>query len=243
MFSVLPTSHQREQPERDREEHRHHDREGMHEGLELRGEHDVDEGEREHEGDHEVLESTPAAACPARSPGCRTPGASAARRRRQGFAERLRQGLGGQEVRDDRDRALLGVALDLARAHALPEVRDVGELDQRAARARHRERGQAGGVRSVLSPEAQPDVVLLAGLPVEAHLLAADHRAERGRDGVHAHAEVRGFAAVDVHLDLGLPQRLRGVEVDEAALGLEGLDDLARVLLEPGQVRGRAGSG
>ncbi len=160
-----------------------------------------------------------------------------------GFPEGLRQGLGGEQVRDDGDRALLGVALDLAGAHALPEVRDIGELDQGAARARHREGGQDGGVASVLRLEAQPDVVLLAAFPVESHLLATDHRPERGRDGVHPHAEVRGFAAVDVHLDLRLPESLRGVDVDEAALGLEGLDHPARVLLEPGRGPGPARSG
>jgi hypothetical protein len=113
-----------------------------------------------------------------------------------------------------------------------PSVVTLESLTKLAPRRRHHERGQSGGVLPRVLVEAQPDVVLLAALAVEAHLLAADHGAERTRHRVHAHPEVRGLLAVDAHLDLGLAQGLGGVQVHEAALGLELTDDVAREQLE-----------
>src|SRR6266542_133230 len=141
------------------------------------------------------------------------------------------------EVGDDRDRALLGVALDLAGAHPGAEGGHVGELDERAAAAGYRHRREHGRVAAEVLLEAEPHVVLLTALAVEAHLLAADHGPERGGDRVHPHAEVRRLLPIDVDLHLGLAERLGGVQVHEARPGLELLDHAGRVLLQPAEVR------
>ena len=50
MLSVPPLQPQREQRAGDRQRHGQHDDEGIDEALELRREHEIDEGEREQEG-------------------------------------------------------------------------------------------------------------------------------------------------------------------------------------------------
>ncbi len=75
--------------------------------------------------------------------------------------------------------------------------------------------------------------------------LAADQHVERRGDGLHGDAQVGGPLAVDLHPQLGLPQREAGVDVDVRRPSLETLllhpaHDLARSIPAacPGPGRG-----
>ncbi len=64
----------------------------------------------------------------------------------------------------------------------------------------------------------EPDVVLLVSLAKLGDGQAADQDAQRVGDRADRHAQVAGRFAVDHHLDLGLAERERRVEVDDSAL-------------------------
>ncbi len=81
-------------------------------------------------------------------------------------------------------------------------------------------------------PGAEPDVVLLVPVLELGDGPAADEDPEAVGDRADGDAEVAGPLAVDRHLDLGLAERERGVEVGDPARLLQLGDQLVGVLGE-----------
>ena len=111
--------------------------------------------------------------------------------------------------------------LDLGRPALVDQLGQARQLDQPDRRRRQGQLVQAGGRRPVGGLGAEPDVVLLVAVAELRHRHAADQDPERVGDDADRDAQVARRLAVDDHLDLGLAERERRVEVHQPRLLLE----------------------
>ena len=144
------------------------------------------------------------------------------------LADRDRERHAG-EVGEEADLALAVLALDLRRPERFFQVHEAVDLHELRRRRPDGEGVDGGGVVALGRLGAEPDVVLLVLFLVLRDRLAADEQAQRLGDLVDAETERRGALAVDRGAELGLPDRERGVDVDEARVGAHLVGELVGI--------------
>ena len=185
-----------------RQRYRQHDDEGVAEALELRRQHQVDEGEREQEDEREALRAGLELA--------RLAVVVGAVARRQDAAggvlhplQRLAERVARRQVGGDRHRAALAEVVELARRHALVHLHDAGQRHHAAVARAHVDVADVARVAALVGGDLHDHVVLLCVLLVARDLAAAEHALQRTPDHVHRHAEVRRAIAIHLHRELG----------------------------------------
>ena len=223
---------QRQQRAGGGERHGEHDDEGRNEAFELRRQHQVNDDQRQREGDGERL--------PGFAEFARLAVERGARGFRQRFlggpiheGERLAQRVAGRDVGRDDGGALAVEVVELLRRDGFGNGDQVGQRRQAAALAAHVQRGQVlrGGARGGV--ELHHHVVLLACLLEAGDFAPAEQGFQGAPDGVDADPHLRRLVAVDVDLELRLVELEVGVGVDQprvfAHLGHQGFHGLVQL--------------
>jgi hypothetical protein len=212
----LAEENDRQDGEGHRQRQREQDGDRVQPRLELGGEHQVHEDERQAEGEEEVLRGAPELARDARR------GDGVARLEAHVAGEALQLFDDGAlrvalfEVGRDDDVALAVLPVDARGARAGGEVDDLVEGDRAELGRGHADEAQPVGVGAGVGQRAHEHVVPLALLVVARDLVAADEQAQGVGHVGDADAEVGGLAAVDVGAHLGLAEHERSVGVDDA---------------------------
>ena len=131
------------------------------------------------------------------------------------------------------------VALDLRGAARHRELRQVGEVDERAAGGTYLDLPELGEIVALRFLEAHAHVVAAALVLEGRDVEPAHQRAHRVGEGAHRHAEVGGAIAVHLDLQLGLAQLVARACVHEVRVLAHRGHDRRALLLEHAEVRAR----
>ena len=123
------------------------------------------------------------------------------------------------EVRGQRDLALAVQALNARRPGRRQDPDDFAERHRAAPGRKHRQPLQAIEVAAERLARPQRDVVLILADVERRHVLSANHRVQRLRDVLHAHAEIGGALPIDFDAEFRLADDERGVGVGELGNG------------------------